>query len=44
MPSPYLIVAIEFTFGLIIFATAFRQYVLGRLQSSDAFLAFGPSS
>ncbi len=41
MPSPYLIVAIQFTLGLIIFATAFRQYVLGRLQSADVSLALG---
>ena len=42
MPSPYLIVAIQFTLGLIIFGTAFGQYVLGRLQSADVFLALGP--
>ncbi len=42
MPSPYLIVAIQFTVGLIIFGTAFRQFVLGRLQSADVFLAVGP--
>lgn len=42
MLSPYIIVTIQFTLGLIIFGTACREYVLGWLQRSDVFVAIAP--
>lgn len=42
MLSPYAIVTIQFTFGLIIFGTVCREYVLGWLQRSDVFVAIAP--
>jgi hypothetical protein len=42
MLSPYVIVTIQFTLGLIIFGTACREYVLGWLQRSDVFVAIAP--
>lgn len=39
MLSPYVIVAIQATLGLVMFGTLFRQHVLGRLQRTDAFRA-----
>ncbi len=42
MPSPYLIVTIQFTLGLIIFGTVFREYGLDALRRVDAFAAIAP--
>ena len=42
MLSPYVIVTIQFTLGLIIFGTICREYVLGWLQRSDVFVAIAP--
>jgi hypothetical protein len=42
MLSPYVVVAIQFTLGLIIFGTVCREYVLGWLQRSDVFVAIAP--
>lgn len=42
MLSPYVIVTIQFTLGLIIFGTVCREYVLGWLQRSDVFVAIAP--
>ncbi|WP_380169614.1 hypothetical protein [Jannaschia sp. R86511] len=39
MLSPYVIVAIQSSLGLVMFATLFRQHVLGRLQRADAYTA-----
>ncbi len=35
MLSPYIIVTIQFTLGLIIFTTACRQYLLDRLHPNN---------
>ena len=42
MLSPYVIVTIQFTLGLVIFGTVCREYVLGWLQRSDVFVAIAP--
>ncbi|MGB3256395.1 MAG: hypothetical protein WBG89_10610 [Ornithinimicrobium sp.] len=42
MPSPYLIVAIQFILGLVIFGTLFQYHVIDRLRQADVFLAVAP--